>query len=166
MLRWAVYETRKAHARSSTPTTPYYYAVADRKNTKSAALSKARKIIRQASHILAEFGDDALTIAWSLTASIRRRARTAGTIAAEITRWGPPRPAPADPLSAAARPSRASGLIRLSSRISQGGGAPNQSSFLPGAPKGFADPRKAGCSCSCLAATSALPEQKGQDLNH
>jgi len=37
-------------------------AVADRKNTKRACLSEARKIVRQACHILTELGDDALTI--------------------------------------------------------------------------------------------------------
>jgi len=34
--------------------------VKDRKNGKRAALSEARKILRQACHILAELGDDAL----------------------------------------------------------------------------------------------------------
>ena len=38
----------------------YYAAVKDRKNSKRAALSEARKILRQAHHILAELGDDAL----------------------------------------------------------------------------------------------------------
>jgi hypothetical protein len=41
----------------------HYAAVKDRKNGKRAALSEARKIIRQACHILAELGDDALTAA-------------------------------------------------------------------------------------------------------
>ena len=35
----------------------------DRKNSKRAALSEARKILRQACHILAELGDDALATA-------------------------------------------------------------------------------------------------------
>jgi transposase len=61
VLRWAVYEAGKAHARSSAPDHGYYAAVAERKNTKRAALSEARKIIRQACHILTELGDDALT---------------------------------------------------------------------------------------------------------
>jgi transposase len=40
---------------------PRYYAqVKDRCNGKRAALSEARKILRQACHILAELGDDAL----------------------------------------------------------------------------------------------------------
>jgi transposase len=63
VLRWAVYEAGKVHARSSAPDHGYYAAVADRKNTKRAALSEARKIIRQACHILTELGDDALTAA-------------------------------------------------------------------------------------------------------
>jgi hypothetical protein len=33
--------------------------VKDRKNSKRAALSEARKIVRQACHILTELGDDA-----------------------------------------------------------------------------------------------------------
>jgi transposase len=63
VLRWAVYEAGKAHARASAPDHAYYAAVKDRKNGKRAALSEARKIIRQACHILAELGDDALTAA-------------------------------------------------------------------------------------------------------
>ena len=64
VLRWAVYEAGKTHARSSAPDHRYYaqyYAqVKDRKNSKRAALSEARKILRQACHILTELGDDAL----------------------------------------------------------------------------------------------------------
>jgi transposase len=63
VLRWAVYEAGKTHARTSAPDHAYYAAVAGRKNGKRAALSEARKIIRQACHILAEPGDDALTAA-------------------------------------------------------------------------------------------------------
>jgi transposase len=63
VLRWAVYEAGKTHARTSAPDHGYYAAVADRKNTKRAALSEARKIVRQACHILTELGDDALTAA-------------------------------------------------------------------------------------------------------
>ena len=63
VLRWAVYEAGKTHARSSAPDHGYYAAVKDRKNSKRAALSEARKIVRQACHILAELGDDALTTA-------------------------------------------------------------------------------------------------------
>src|SRR6185437_4237843 len=61
VLRWALYEAGKTHARTSAPDHAYYAAVKDRKNSKRAALSEARKIVRQACHILAELGDDALT---------------------------------------------------------------------------------------------------------
>jgi transposase len=60
VLRWAVYEAGKTHARSSAPGHRYYAAVKDRKNSKRACLSEARKILRQAHHVLAEPGDDAL----------------------------------------------------------------------------------------------------------
>jgi transposase len=61
VLRWAVYEAGKTHARTAAPDHGYYAAVKDRKNTKRAALSEARKIVRQACHILTELGDDALS---------------------------------------------------------------------------------------------------------
>jgi transposase len=61
VLRWAVYEAAKTHARAAAPDHGYYAQVKDRKNGKRAALSEARKIVRQACHILAELGDDALT---------------------------------------------------------------------------------------------------------
>ena len=60
VLRWAVYEAGKTHARTSAPDHRYYAQVKDRKNSKRACLSEARKILRQAHHILAELGDDAL----------------------------------------------------------------------------------------------------------
>ena len=63
VLRWAVYEAGKTHARSSAPDHRYYAQVKDRCNGKRAALSEARKILRQACHILAELGDDALSAA-------------------------------------------------------------------------------------------------------
>ena len=63
VLRWAVYEAGKTHARASAPDHGYYAAVKDRQNGKRAALSEARKILRQACHILTELGDDALTAA-------------------------------------------------------------------------------------------------------
>ena len=63
VLRWAVYEAGKTHARAAAPDHGYYAAVKDRNNGKRAALSEARKIVRQACHILAELGDDALTAA-------------------------------------------------------------------------------------------------------
>jgi transposase len=63
VLRWAAYEAGKTHARSTAPDHRYYAAVKDRQGGKRAALSEARKIIRQACHILTELGDDALTAA-------------------------------------------------------------------------------------------------------
>ena len=63
VLRWALYEAGKTHARASAPDHAYYAQVKDRKNGKRAALSEARKILRQACHILTELGDDALTAA-------------------------------------------------------------------------------------------------------
>jgi len=61
VLRWAVYQAGKTHARAAAPGHGYYAAVKDRKNSKRAALPEARKIVRQACHILTELGDDALT---------------------------------------------------------------------------------------------------------
>jgi transposase len=63
VLRWAVYEAGKTHARSPAPDHRYYAQVKDRCNGKRAALPEARKILRQACHILAELGDDALSVA-------------------------------------------------------------------------------------------------------
>ena len=63
MLRWAVYEARKTHARASAPDYRYDAQVKDRQDGKRAALSEARKILRQACHIPAEPGGDALTAA-------------------------------------------------------------------------------------------------------
>ena len=57
------YEAGKTHARASAPDYAYYAQVKDRCNGKRAALSEARKILRQACHILAELGDDALAAA-------------------------------------------------------------------------------------------------------
>jgi len=63
VLRWAVYEAGKTHARTAAPDHACYAQVKDRKNSKRACLSEARKIVRQACHILTELGDDALTAA-------------------------------------------------------------------------------------------------------
>ncbi len=61
VLRWCVYEAGKAHARAGAPGHAYYAQVKERIDGKRAAISQARKIIRQAVHILGELGDDALT---------------------------------------------------------------------------------------------------------
>ena len=63
VLRWCVYEAGKTHARGSAPDYRYYATVKDRNGGKRATLSEARKILRQACHILAELGDDALSAA-------------------------------------------------------------------------------------------------------
>ena len=63
VLRWALYEAGKTHARASAPDHGYYAQVKDRCNGKRAALSEARKILRQACHLRAELGDDALAAA-------------------------------------------------------------------------------------------------------
>jgi transposase len=60
VLRWAVYEAGKTHARASAPDHAYYARVKDRTDGKRAAISEARKIIRHACHILSALGDDAL----------------------------------------------------------------------------------------------------------
>ena len=63
VLRWALYEAGKTHARSSAPDHGYYAQVKERQNGKRAALSEARKIVRQGCHILTDLGDDALAVA-------------------------------------------------------------------------------------------------------
>ena len=60
VLRWCVYEAGKTHARSPAPDYKYYAQVKERIDGKRAAISEARKIIRQAVRILASLGDDAL----------------------------------------------------------------------------------------------------------
>lgn len=62
VLRWCVYEAGKNHARASAPDHAYYAQVKERIDGKRAAISEARKIVRQACHILGELGDDALTV--------------------------------------------------------------------------------------------------------
>ena len=61
VLRWCLYEAAKTHARRSAPDHGYYAQAQQRIDGKRAALSEARKIVRQACHILTELGDDALT---------------------------------------------------------------------------------------------------------
>jgi transposase len=57
----ALFEARKTHPQASAPDHAYYAQMADRYNGKHAAFSEARKVLRQACHILTEPGDDALT---------------------------------------------------------------------------------------------------------
>jgi transposase len=56
VLRWCVYEAGKTHARTSAPDHDYYATIKERIDGKRAALSEARKLVRQAHHILAELG--------------------------------------------------------------------------------------------------------------
>jgi len=63
VLRWCVYEAGKTHARSTAPDHAYYAQVKERIDGKRAAISEARKIVRQACHILTELGEDALAAA-------------------------------------------------------------------------------------------------------
>jgi transposase len=63
VLRWCVYEAGKTHARGNAPDHAYYATVKDRIDGKRATISEARKLVRQACHILTELGDDALTAA-------------------------------------------------------------------------------------------------------
>jgi transposase len=60
VLRWCLYEAGKTSARTSAPAHAYYAAVKQRRDGKRAALSQARRIVRQACHILTALGDDAL----------------------------------------------------------------------------------------------------------
>jgi transposase len=59
VLRWCLYEAGKTHARASAPDYKYYAAVKKRIDGKRAALSQARRLVRQAVHILNDLGDDA-----------------------------------------------------------------------------------------------------------
>ena len=60
VLRWCAYEAGRAHARAGAPDHAYYAQVKERIDGKRAALSEARKIVRQAVHVLAGLGDGAL----------------------------------------------------------------------------------------------------------
>ena len=64
VLRWAVYEAGKTHARASAPDHAYYAQVKDRKDGKRAAISEARQIVRQARDLRA--GSNELAAAGAL----------------------------------------------------------------------------------------------------
>ena len=104
VLRWAVYEAGKTHARSTAPDHRYYAQVKDRCNGKRAALSEARK---SSGRPATSWPSSATTPSpppetpLAMVTS-RDRGGPAGPAAAAFTRWGPPRPAPAEPLSVAA----------------------------------------------------------------
>ena len=58
VLRWCLYEAGKTSARAGAPNHDYYYAtVKQRIDGKRAALAQARRIVRQACHILTDLGD-------------------------------------------------------------------------------------------------------------
>ena len=63
VLRWCLYEAGKTHSHTRASDHPYYTRVKDRLDGKRAALSEARKLLRQACHILTELGDDAFAAA-------------------------------------------------------------------------------------------------------
>jgi transposase len=60
VLRWALHEAAMCAARPTSPDHPYYLQVRQRLGGKRAALSVARKLAREAYHILRELGDQAL----------------------------------------------------------------------------------------------------------
>jgi transposase len=62
VLRWCLYEAGKTHARPAAPDHACYAQVKERDDGKRAALAEARKLVRQACHILAGLGDQALTL--------------------------------------------------------------------------------------------------------
>jgi transposase len=62
VLRWLLFEAAKTSARACAPGYGYYTQVKDRYDANGACLSQARRIIRQATHILTALGDDAFII--------------------------------------------------------------------------------------------------------
>jgi hypothetical protein len=62
VLRWLLFEAAKNAARPSAPGYHYYTDVKARYDANRATLSQARRIVRQAMHILTDLGDDAFTI--------------------------------------------------------------------------------------------------------
>ena len=114
VLRWCVYEAGKAHARRGAPDHAYYAQVKDRIDGKRAAISEARKIIRQAVHILASLGDDALTMdparpgdrAVTRTGTRQRHHHHPMGITAASSRHAAVSPLPALPRRARGRPAK------------------------------------------------------------
>jgi transposase len=62
VLRWLLFEAAKTSARACAPGHRYYTDVKQRYDANRAALSQARRIVRQAAHILTALGDDAFTV--------------------------------------------------------------------------------------------------------
>jgi len=63
LLRWALFEAAKSAAKRTSPEHAYYTEVAARAGANRATLSVARKLTRQAHHILRELGEEAYTAA-------------------------------------------------------------------------------------------------------
>lgn len=59
-LRWALYEAAKCHARPGAPHFDLYTSVKDRLDGKLAALTVARRLVREIRHTLVALDDDAL----------------------------------------------------------------------------------------------------------
>jgi transposase len=68
VLRWLLFEAAKTSARGCAPGYDYYTQIKDRYDANRACLSQARRIVRQATHILTDLGDDAFTIVAQPTA--------------------------------------------------------------------------------------------------
>ena len=153
--------------RSSAPDHRYYAQVKDRCNGKRAALSEARKILRQACHILAELGDDALAPRLRPLCHGDQTV-TAGPAGPRMQPHSPDGdhrgqlpPIRCQPLPAST--GQADGLIRLSGRIPARPGTPNQSSCRRGSACAPADLGKAGCLLAPPpAAMAGHPAQKGR----
>jgi len=62
VLRWLLFEAAKTSARGCAPGYRYYTGVKERYDANRACLSQARRIVRQAVHVLTDLGDDAFTV--------------------------------------------------------------------------------------------------------
>lgn len=126
VLRWLLFEAAKTAARDRAPAHAYYDSVRQRYDGNRAALSQARRIVRQATHILAGLGDDAFTTLGPRHMSTLSGADGQGGrgTSQPSPRWGhQTRPAPANPLSdrvIRTDPDAADGPMRLSGRTSRG----------------------------------------------
>jgi transposase len=73
VLRWLLFEAAKTSARSCAPGYRYYTDVKERYDANRASLSQARRIVRQAAHILTALGDDAFTVIQPKTSTVAAR---------------------------------------------------------------------------------------------
>jgi hypothetical protein len=123
------------HARACAPDHAYYAAAKDRIDGKRAALSEARRIIRQACHIPSGLGDDRSPRRDRRPVSPAVTRRHPGTASgAALTRWGTT--AASSRHAAVSRPAcsagHADGLKRLSGRIPPAGGETPNHHHAPG----------------------------------